>query len=109
MKSPDAAFFNLGPRLTLIFGVLIAIILGGNGLVVWQFHIPRLQTDRPAAANQQLVAVLQLQVNLLSFHQRLDDVARSNDAERLIAEGEPLRKLLREQAQQTRTAVASLP
>lgn len=109
MKSPDAAYFDLGPRLTLIFGVLIALILGGNGLVVWQFHIARRQTDRLAGANQQLITVLQLQVNLLSFHQRLDDLARSNDAQRLMTEGEPLRRLLRDQAQQTRTAVVSLP
>jgi signal transduction histidine kinase len=109
MKSPGAAYFNLGPRLTFIFGVLSALILGGNGLVVWQFHIAHLQADRLAGANQQLIAVLQLQVNLLSFHQRLDDLARSNDAQRLMTQGEPLRKLIREQVQQTRTAVASLP
>jgi hypothetical protein len=87
----------------------IALILGGNGLVVWKFHSARRQTDRLAGANQQLIAVLQLQVNLLSFHQRLDDLARSNDAQRMVTEGEPLRKLLREQAQQTRAAVGSLP
>ncbi len=88
---------------------MVALIFGGNGLVVWQFHIARIQTDRLTGANQQLSAVLQLQVNLLSFHERLEDLARSSDAQRLASEAEPLRRVLGEQAQQTRTAIASLP
>src|SRR5215475_14542188 len=107
MKSPN--YFNIGPRLTLAFALLIALILAGNALVIWQFHMARIQTDRLTGANQQLIAVLQLQVALLSFHQRLDDLARSGDAHQLSTEAEQLRRVLQEQAQQTRTAVANLP
>ena len=107
MKSSD--YFNIGPRLTLAFALLIALILAGNALVIWQFHMARIQTDRLTGANQQLIAVLQLQVRLLSFHQQLDDLARSDDAHDLTAEADPLRRVLEEQAQQTRTAVANLP
>ena len=74
MKSSD--YFNIGPRLTLAFALFIALILAGNALVIWQFHVARIQTDRLTSANQQLTAVLQLQVGLLLFHQRLDDLAR---------------------------------
>jgi signal transduction histidine kinase len=109
MKAFVVDYFNVGPRLTLDFAVLIALILGGNGFVIWQFNVVRIQTDRLTGANQQLTAVLQLQVSLLSFHQRLDDLARSGDANRLTTEAEPLRRALNEQAQQTRTAVANLP
>ena len=107
MKSPD--YFNIGPRLTLAFALLIALILAGNALVIWQFHMARIQTDRLTGANQQLIAVLQLQVGLLSFHQRLDDLARSGEVNHLTTEAEPLRRVLQEHAQQTRTAVANLP
>src|SRR5215813_6450146 len=107
MRSSD--YFDVGPRLTLAFVLLIALILAGNGLVIWQFHLARIQTDRLTSANQQLSAVLQLQVSLLSFHQRLDDLARSRDAGRLTAEAEPLRRGLREQAQQIRTSIVNLP
>ena len=107
MRSSD--YFNIGPRLTLAFALLIALILAGNALVIWQFHMARIQTDRLIGANQQLIAVLQLQVGLLSFHQRLDDLARSGDALRLTTEAESLRRVLYERAQQTRTAVANLP
>src|SRR5215510_77984 len=107
MKSPD--YFNIGPRLTLAFALLIALILAGNAFVIWQFHMARIQSDRLTGANQQLIAVLHLQVGLLSFHQRLDDLARSGDAHHLTTEAEPLSRVLEEQAQQTRTAVANLP
>jgi signal transduction histidine kinase len=107
MKSSD--YFNIGPRLTLAFALLIGLILAGNALVIWEFHMARIQSDRLTGANQQLIAVLQLQVGLLSFHQRLDDLAHSHDAHHLTSEAEPLRRVLEEQAQQTRTAVANLP
>lgn len=101
--------FNLGPRLTLIFATLIALILGGNALVVLQFRIVRNETNRLTGANQQLAAVLGLQANLLSFHRRLDDLARSMDVSRLVTEAASLRGTLQEQTQQTRTAIANLP
>jgi signal transduction histidine kinase len=51
--------------------------------------------------------VLQLQVNLLSFHQRLDDLAHSRDFARLVGDAEPMRRALHEQTQRTRSALAS--
>jgi len=48
-------------------------------------------------------------VELLSFHQRLSDLARSGDAHHLTTEAEPLRQVLKEQVRQTRTAVANQP
>src|SRR5215467_5192659 len=107
MKSSN--YFNVGPRLTTAFALLIALILAGNALLIWQFHTARVQTDRLMGANQQLIAVLQLQVGLFSFHQRLDDLVRSGDARRLTTEAEQLRRAFNDQAQQTRTAVANQP
>src|SRR5215470_14722507 len=107
MKSSD--YFNIGPRLTFAFALLMALILAGNALLIWQFHMARVQTDHLIAANQQLIAVLQLQVGLLSFHQRLDSLARSGDAHHLTTEAESLRRAFDEQAQQTKAAVANQP
>src|SRR6266481_6814089 len=109
MKPLDADYLNVGTRLTVTFVLLMVLILGGNGLVIWQFNLARTQTDRLAGANQQMIVVLQLQVNLLSFHQRLDDLARSRDFQRLVGEVKPLRRELYEQTQRTRSALASLP
>jgi len=109
MKSANVHYFNIGPRLTLTFALLIALILGGNGLLVWQFHIARLQTDRLTGVNQQVITVLRLQKSLLSFHQRLDELAESRDTRRLVTEAEPLRRTLLEETERTRSTVTHLP
>ena len=109
MRTAGTNHFNLGPRLTFTFVTLIVLILGGNALVVSQFYVTRNETDRLTGANQQLIAVLQLQAKLLSFHRRLDDLARSMDVHRLVTETVSLRGDLQAQTQQTRTAIANLP
>jgi signal transduction histidine kinase len=109
MRTAVTSYFKLDLRLRLTFATLIALILGGNALVVWQFHIIRNQTDRLTGANQQLIEILRLQASLLSFHRRLDDLALSMDVRRLDTEAESLRRALHQQIQQTRTAIANLP
>jgi signal transduction histidine kinase len=109
MKSADGNYFSIGRRLTLTLALLIALILGGNGLVILQFERARLQTDRLTGVSQQLIAVLRLQESLLSFHQRLQELARSKNARRLVTEAEPLRTALLEQTQQTKRTLAYLP
>jgi signal transduction histidine kinase len=105
----DVNFSNIGPQLTIAFAVLIALILGGNGLLLWQFHIARLQTDRLTGANQQVISVLRLQQGLLSFHQRLEELAQSRDARTLTSEAEPLRTTLLEQIARTKSDINRLP
>jgi signal transduction histidine kinase len=109
MRIPDVNYFNIGPRLTLTFAVLVGLILGGNGLLVWQFHIARVQTDRLTGVSQQAIVVLRLRECLLAFHQRLDELAQAKDAHRMVTEAEPLRRALLEQTQRTRSALARLP
>jgi signal transduction histidine kinase len=109
MRSRDGNEFNLGRGLALLLALLVALILGGNGLVVYQFKRAQLQTDRLTGVSQQLIAALRLQQSLQSFHQRLNELAQSKDAHRLLTETEPLRADLRKQTQQTRSTLAYLP
>src|SRR5580704_8375144 len=103
MKSPDCNYLNIGRRLTLTLALLIALILGGYGLVIAQFERARLQTERLTGVSQQLIAVLRLQESLLSFHQGLNELAQSKDTYRLANEAGPLRTALLEQTRQTRS------
>jgi signal transduction histidine kinase len=105
----DAKYFNLGPRLTLTFALLVALILGGNGLLIWEFRVARLQADRLSGVSQQMISVLRLQGSLLSFHQRLGELAQSRNAYVLTAESAFLQSNLIEQIQQTREALTRLP
>src|SRR5258707_10040464 len=109
MKSMDAKYFNLGPRLTLTFALLVALILGGNGLLIWEFRVARLQSDRLSGVSQQMISVLRLQGSLLSFHQRLGELAKSRNAYVLTTESAFLQSTLLEQIQQTRDALTRLP
>jgi signal transduction histidine kinase len=109
MKSIDTKYFNLGPRLTLAFALLVALILGGNGLLVWQFRIARLQADRLSGVSQQMNSVLRLQGSLLVFHQRLGELAVSRNAYALTTESESLQSTLLEQIQKTKEALTRLP
>jgi signal transduction histidine kinase len=109
MTSPKGNDFNMGRGLALILALLVALILGGNGLVIYQFKRAQLQTDRLTGVSQQLIAVLRLQQSLQSFHQRLNELAQSKDAHRLITEAEPLRAALQKQTQQTRSTLTYLP
>jgi len=109
MKAPDGSYFNIDRRLTLTLALLIVLILLGNGLVILQFERARFQTDRLTGVSQQLIAVLRLQEGLLTFHQRLSEIAQSKDAQRLATEAGPLRTAILVQTQQTRSALAYLP
>ena len=71
--------FHLGARLIFLFAVLSSLILGGNLLLIWQFHLARLQSDRLTGESQQLIAILRLQEALRSFHQRLDELVQQQD------------------------------
>jgi signal transduction histidine kinase len=108
MKALSLDSFGVGPRLTLIFAVLMTLILGGNALLIWQFHLASLQTNRLTGMSEQLVTVLRLHENLLSFHQRLDELAQTKDAPQLKAEADRLRLGLLEQTERTRAAIAQL-
>src|SRR5258708_3899134 len=109
MKSIDAKYFNLGPRLTLTFALLVALILGGNGLLIWQFHIARLQAERLSSVSQQMISVLRLQGSLLSFHQRLGELAQSRNTYVLRTGSDSLQSTLLEQIQQTKGALTQVP
>jgi len=100
---------NVGPRLMLSFVILISLIVMGNLLLIWQFRLARLQMDRLTGESQQLIAILRLQESLRVFHQRLDELAQTEDARRVSADAEPLRRALLEGIKLTRSALARLP
>jgi PAS domain S-box-containing protein len=109
MNSRTSKELEIGVGLKLTFGLLIALILGGNGLLLWQFHLARLQTERLTEVSQELIGVLRLQVSLLSVHQRLDVLAQSRDAGRLASESEPLSRTFLEETQAEMSALTRLP
>jgi signal transduction histidine kinase len=104
----DAKRLDLYPGAKLTFFLLVGLIVGGNGLLIWQFHIGRLQAERVSRVSAQMAAVLRLQGDLLAFHQRLGELAQLKDAAGLKAETEASRGVLLEQVRQTKSALTPL-
>lgn len=109
MKRYTLGRFELGAQLTVIFALLVAFILGGNSLLIWQFRIARQQTIHLAVVSRQMVAVLRLQYSLASFHKGLDTLVASADARALRTGSERLQLDLLEQVRQTRAALSLSP
>jgi formate hydrogenlyase transcriptional activator len=108
-KTPRFHRLNIGPRLTLCFAFIILAMLVGSAVALWQFQIVRSQTERLRGVDQMLILVLQAHTNLMSFYQRLDAFAHSEDTAGLVREAEPLRNALLEDSRGTRNALGRLP
>jgi signal transduction histidine kinase/HAMP domain-containing protein len=100
---------NIGPRLTLGFVFIILMMLIGNAILLWQFYLVRAQTERLSGVDQEFIAVLQAHTNLMSFYERLDVLAHSEDTAGLVREAESLRNALLEDTQRTTSAFSRLP
>jgi transcriptional regulator with PAS, ATPase and Fis domain/HAMP domain-containing protein len=100
---------NIGPRLTLCFVFIILVMLLANAVLLWQFHQARVQADHLNGVDQELIVVLQAHTNLMSFYERLDALAHSENISELVTEAERLRNDLLEDGQRTRNALNSLP
>ena len=100
---------NIGPRLTLGFAFIILAMLAGSAVLLWQFHLVRVQSERLSGVDQELIAVLQAHTNLMSLYERLDALAQSENAAGLLTEAESLRDTLLEDTQHSRNALSRLP
>src|SRR5258708_6733801 len=109
MKIPNLDRLNIGPRLTLSFIVIILLMLAGNAFLLWQFHSVRAQQGQLTGVDQELIAVLRFQSDLLSFHGKLDELALSQKVDRLMREAGPLATVLREDTERTRNVLTHLP
>jgi PAS domain S-box-containing protein len=108
MRIPSLDRLNIGPRLTLFLIFIILLMLGGNALLLWQFHLVRLQAERLTDVDRELIAVLRFQSDLLAFHAKLDELAESKDIERVKKETGPLGTVLLQDTERTRNALAHL-
>jgi PAS domain S-box-containing protein len=100
---------NIGPRLTLCFVFIILAMLLGNAVLLWQFHQARVQAAQLNGVDQELIVVLQAHASLMSFYERLDALAHSENTAELLTEAEVLRNDLLEDSRRTRSALAGLP
>ena len=100
---------NIGPRLTLCFIFIILTMLVGDAILLWQFHRAREQAERLSGVDQELIVVLQAHTSLMSFYERLDTLADSEDTEKLVREAESSRIALLQDSRRSRNVLGRLP
>ena len=100
---------KIGSRLTLCWVSVILTMLLGNAVLLWQFHLARVQTELLRGVDQEAIAVLQLHANVMSFYERLDALAQSQDTARLVEEVDALRSSVIEEIQHSHEALSRLP
>ena len=100
---------NIGSRLTLCFVFIILALLVGDVVSLWQFHLARTQADRLSGVDQELIAVLQAHTSLMSFYERLDVLAHSENTGQLVREVEALRNSILQDSRRGRDALSRLP
>src|SRR6202162_104805 len=108
-KTLHASRLNIGPRLILGFVFIILSMLAADAVILWQFHLVRTQAERLNGIDQKLVAVLRVHTSLLAFHDRLEELADSQDVGRLGTEGGPLRTAVLEDTRRAMSALSLLP
>src|SRR6202166_274535 len=108
-KTFHASRLNIGPRLILGFVFIILSMLAADAVILWQFHLVRTQAERLNGIDQKLVAVLRVHTSLLAFHDRLEELADSQDVGRLATEGGPLRTAVLEDTRRAMSALSLLP
>jgi PAS domain S-box-containing protein len=108
-KTLHASRLNIGPRLILGFVSIILSMLAADAVILWQFHLVRTQAERLNGIDQKLVAVLRVHTSLLAFHDRLEELADSQDVGRLVTEGGPLRTAVLEDTRRAMSALSFLP
>jgi PAS domain S-box-containing protein len=108
-KTLHAGRLNIGPRLILGFVFIILSMLAADAVVLWQFHVVGNQAGRLNDIDQKLVAVLRVQISLQAFRDRLNALADSEDADRLVTEAGPLRTAVLEDIRRATSALSLGP
>lgn len=100
---------NTGRRLIICLGIVVLAMLVGDGVLLWQYHQAREDAEQLRGFDRELIAVLQAHIRVMSFYERLDQLARSASMSLLMQDAETLRKVVVENTERTRNAFAHLP
>jgi PAS domain S-box-containing protein len=99
---------NIGPRLLLCFALIIASMLVGDVIVLWQFQIVRAQAERLNEYDEELVTVLRVHSDLLKLRDTVESLANAKDAERLKVETQSMNEAFAEDMREAKNALLAV-
>ncbi len=99
---------NIGPRLVLCFALIIVLMLAGDAVVLWQFHIVRAQAERLNQYDDELVSVLRVHSDVSKFRDTLESAANAKDSERLKAETQAMNEAVAQDMRRAENALLAV-
>jgi PAS domain S-box-containing protein len=99
---------NIGPRLVLCFALIIVLMLAGDAIVLWQFHVVQAQAKRLDQYDEELVAVLRVHSDLLKFRDTLESLANAKNSGRLKAETQSMNEAFAEDMRRAKSALLAV-
>ena len=99
---------NIGPRLALCFVLVILVMSAGSGVLIWQFQQARTEAERLNGVDQELIAVLQAHISFMSFYERLDVLAQTENTAVLLPQIQSIHNALLQETERARNALTRL-
>jgi signal transduction histidine kinase len=98
-----------GRRLILWFGLIVGFMLAADVFFLWQLHNVRAETMRLTGIQEKLNAIFAVHTSVSALHDRLSELANSDDTVRLLQEIGPLKISVRDQVQRAKSSLMQLP
>jgi signal transduction histidine kinase len=98
-----------GRRLILWFGLIVVSMLAADGFILWQMHKVQTATLRLTGIQEKLNAIFAVHTSVSALHDRLSELADSQDTVRVLQEVGPLELSVRDQVQRAKSALMQLP
>jgi PAS domain S-box-containing protein len=99
---------NIGPRLVLCFALIIVLMVAGDVIVLWQFHIVQAQAKRLDEYDEELVTVLRVHSDVLKFRDTLESLANAKKAEPLKAETQSMNGVFADDMRRAKSALLAV-
>ncbi len=99
---------NIGPRLVLCFALIIVLMLAGDIIVLWQFHVVQAQAQRLNEYDEELATVLRVHSDVLKFRDTLESLANAKAPERLKAETQSMNEAFAEDIRRAKSALLAV-
>jgi len=99
---------NIGPRLVLCFALIIVLMVAGDVIVLWQFHIVQAQAKRLDEYDEELVTVLRVHSDVLKFRDTLESLASAKKAEPLKAATQSMNEAFAEDVRRAKSALLAV-
>ena len=99
---------NIGPRLILCFALIIVSMLAGDVIVLWQFHIVQAQAERLNEYDEELVTVLRVHADVLTFRDTLESLANARNIEGLKEKTQSMSEVLAEDMRRAKSALSAV-